>query len=106
MTWKKLILSRTHAYDCWSEEALKEVKKLQTAENDADISIENKCAQEGIFTIDNQETTDYDDAVSIVQNEQGWLVSMYITDVASYLNFNGKTISGDRRAGCFSLYTG
>lgn len=49
------------------------------------------------FCIDDEDTRDYDDAISIVKNETGWKLGIHVSNVASHLEINGRLFSEAER---------
>lgn len=106
MSWGYLLLSRTGAYD-----------PVETAEINAISALNNRDLQGGVFaldteddcslvtfTVDNAETRDYDDAVSLEILEKGAVLRVHIADVASYITRDDVLFRiGENRIS--SLYT-
>ncbi len=72
----------------FSSEILREAQKLQEklkqeAENQDVTNLE-------AFTIDAIDSPDYDDAISLQKQEQGWILGIHISDVGSQLPLNSS----------------
>lgn len=73
---------------CLSENCGEAAKIESAIRNHPDFLIEDRVNCAGsprIITIDNPNTIDYDDAISIQKNENGYIVSIYITNVVYVL---------------------
>lgn len=73
------------------DEVLAEVQKLPVEPGEAEIIKRKDLRQLFTFTIDPASAKDFDDAISIERQENGWRLWVHIADVAHYLPIGSKT---------------
>lgn len=73
------------------DEVLAEVQKLPVEPGEAEIKKRKDLRQLFTFTIDPASAKDFDDAISIERQENGWRLWVHIADVAHYLPIGSKT---------------
>ena len=72
----------------FNNDVRKRLSVLPTSENletiRAKYNITDRLKQY-VFTVDNEDTRDYDDAISINSTETGYIISVYISNVALWM---------------------
>lgn len=87
------IESLLYEYDIqrdFSQKVLKEAKALDFDGFDKFKDKRRDLTDKNIFTIDGKTAKDLDDAVSIKKEKDGYILSVYIADVSTYVRKNGE----------------
>lgn len=74
----------------FDEEVLREAEKLPENPTQADMVGREDFRGETIFTIDGEDSKDFDDAVSLKRTEGGYELGVYIADVTHYVAAKSK----------------
>ncbi|NLY73207.1 MAG: ribonuclease R [Tissierellia bacterium] len=79
----KLVIEEFDLPETFPDEVLEEVKKLKPPSQN-DFS-DRRRIEERVFTIDGPDAKDFDDAISISRNNQGYKLGVHIADVSHYV---------------------
>lgn len=105
-SWGYLILSRVEAQATVSDDELSAISTLK--ERDVRGSRFNLETEDDTalltYTVDNADTRDYDDAVSLEELDEGFLLRVHIADVASFIE-PGSPLFHKGESRMSSLYT-
>ncbi len=106
LSWGSLILSRVDAHSAYEEEELAAISEIKTSDIwNGFYDVETRDERHlSTYTVDNAETLDYDDAISLEKKEDGWALRIHIADVASFIGKENPLFKkGESRMS--SLYT-
>lgn len=80
----RVMQSLYHLPDCFSDEAMREAEKIDAKGVQIDASrVDDR--ERKFFTIDGADARDFDDAICVEASEDGWRVSVAISDVSHYI---------------------
>ena len=87
------------------EEVMEETMKIEQEVKPAELEGRTDLTNEIIVTIDGDDSKDFDDAVGVVKNEEGWLLKVNIADVSHYVT-EGSYLDKEALArGCSTYVT-
>ncbi|MCR5794786.1 MAG: ribonuclease R [Solobacterium sp.] len=85
------------------EEVLAEARQVPSSVSEADMAGRTDMREELFITIDGKDSKDFDDAVSVQETDEGWLLKVSIADVSYYVREGSKLDQEAFRRGC-SVY--
>lgn len=87
ISWGKVILSRSAASLLFDDEEIEAANSVANSDIWVNpFQLETKDLIDiKTYTVDNEDTKDFDDALSFEQIENGYLIRVFITDVASFI---------------------
>lgn len=85
------------------EKVLAETESISTKIEDRDIKGRKDCREEFTVTIDGLDAKDFDDAVSITQTRDGFVLKVHIADVSRYVSIHSQLDLEAKNRG-FSVY--
>lgn len=87
----RAILSKYDLSETFPQGVLAEVSKVPSSVSKRDVA--GRCDMRGKFTItiDPEDAKDFDDAISLVRDKDGWEIGVHIADVSYYVKPNTAT---------------
>lgn len=88
--WSELLsIIRTHnIYDSFTKESIREVKSIPQQVTKEEINNRRDFRNDIVFTIDGDDSKDFDDAISIKKNGDNYILGVHIADVSHYVKEN------------------
>lgn len=81
-----LCILKTHQVRmAFDPKALEEADRISATLTDDDLMDRTDCRAQCAFTIDPEDAKDYDDAIAIEKNKDGWTLWVHIADVGHYV---------------------
>ena len=95
----KAILSKYRLDETFPPTVMAEVEKISQVVSDADIAGRYDARDKFTITIDPEDARDFDDALSLHRDENGWVVGVHIADVSHYVRNNSAIDKEARKRG-------
>ena len=87
----------------WNDKVSKDLKKIPSSVVDKDFNERKDLRDLLTFTIDGDDAKDFDDAISIEKNKQGYILYVHIADVSNYVK-EGSAIDQEAFLRSTSVY--
>jgi len=87
------------------QEVMDQVHTISQEVTESELTGRKNLTNENTVTIDGDDSKDFDDAVGVIKNEQGWLLKVSIADVSHYVTWNSPLDLEARKRGCSTYVT-
>ena len=95
----KAILSKYHLDESFPPTVMAEVEKIPQIVSERDVVGRFDARDKFTITIDPEDARDFDDALSLHRDENGWVVGVHIADVSYYVRNNSAIDKEARKRG-------
>ncbi len=86
-------------------EVMAQVHDIPQEVQEKDLAGRTDLSKDITVTIDGDDSKDFDDAVSVVKNDKGWVLKVSIADVSHYVTWNSPLDLEARKRGCSTYVT-